>query len=151
MTYQWKSGARIRADAQVAGAVMERLEQTCGLTAKTLLDASRPPSAPLHDVFEWDDAKAAEAYRLDQSGHLIRCITVTPENQDAEPVRAYFICSEDEAKYKNITAILTDPDSRTQLFKTAMNELLVFKNKYQQLEQFDRIVQDIDQLTEESQ
>ena len=33
------------------------------LTNKIVVDAARSPDSPLHGLFEWDNAKAAAAYR----------------------------------------------------------------------------------------
>ena len=74
MTYKWKPSSRIGINAETAGAVMDSLEQRGALTAKNLLDESRPAEAPLHNEFEWDDIKAAEEYRLQQARHIINCL-----------------------------------------------------------------------------
>ena len=56
MVYKWKSGARIKGDAQASGELFEQLANTPdGLTARTLLDANIPESAPLHSDYEWND------------------------------------------------------------------------------------------------
>ena len=45
--YKWKSGARIKGDAQASGELFEKLAATEeGLTAETLLQANKPNSAP---------------------------------------------------------------------------------------------------------
>jgi hypothetical protein len=41
-----------------------------------VLADARDPESPLHDCFEWDDAKAAAAYRIDQARVLIRSIEI---------------------------------------------------------------------------
>ena len=55
MVYKWKDAARIKSDAQTAGEICEKLEKNGGLTAKRLVDESRPEDAPLHKEFEWND------------------------------------------------------------------------------------------------
>ena len=89
MIYQWKSGSRIKADAQASGELMEKLSASEeGLTAQTLLDANRAENAPLHSEYEWNDTTAAEKYRLHQSGHFLRCILaveIQQEEQSEEP------------------------------------------------------------------
>ena len=44
------------------------------LDPRDVLKDARNPDSPLHDQFEWDDAKCGEAYRLDQARSLIRSI-----------------------------------------------------------------------------
>lgn len=46
------------------------------LTPAAVVDAARDESHPLHDRFEWDDSKAAEAHRLNQARVLIRSVRV---------------------------------------------------------------------------
>ena len=63
MVYKKKDGARLKTDAQTVGDILEKLEKNGGLTAKRLVDESRPEDAPLNKKKKWGDAKAAEAYR----------------------------------------------------------------------------------------
>lgn len=44
------------------------------LTPDAVVDDARDPRSPLHDQFEWDDAKAAHQYRLEQARELIRTV-----------------------------------------------------------------------------
>lgn len=39
-----------------------------------LVEASRSEDSPTHTLFEWDDAKAAEAHRVEQARRVIRLI-----------------------------------------------------------------------------
>lgn len=55
------------------------------LTAPMVLDSARPDNAPLHPYFEWDDATAAEEYRLEQARSLIRRVTFVVEPQGETP------------------------------------------------------------------
>lgn len=148
MVYQWKSASRIKADAQAAGAVFEQLEQTVGLTPKTLLDESRPEDAPLHGEFEWDDSKAAEAYRETQASFLIRMLCVAPENELEEvkqPVRAFFK-TQTASQYESVFTICAAPEKRTALFDVAKKELDAFVAKYSMLEEFAELFAEIARL-----
>ena len=86
MTYEWKSGTRLRADAQRVGEELERIEQR---DAAAVVRAARKSKGALHGCFEWDDSKASEAYRLEQARYLLRMVVVVeePEEKDAEPIR----------------------------------------------------------------
>lgn len=147
--YCWHTAARIKADANVAGQMFEKLEQTVGLTAETLLDANRPEDAPLHDEFEWDDSVAAEEYRKDQARHLIRCLQVKPSTEQVKPVRAYF--RTDAAEYDSLNVIFSKPDKTAALFEQALKELRSFNAKYaalRQAEQFAGLFGEVDRLLE---
>ena len=144
MVYKWNSAAHIKADAQKAGAVFERLSNTVGLTAKNVLDASRPPDSVLHKEFEWDDSAAAEKYRESQAAYLIRSICVTTE-QKAPPVRAFFKLEKD-ACYTHCASIFRDVEKTNSLFEIAKRELIAFQRKYYHLEQLQAIMAEIDKL-----
>lgn len=128
MIYQWKAAARCKADPQKAGEICEQLSATGGLTAARLVEVSRPEDAPLHDEFEWDDAKAANAYREDQARYIIRCLCVAPETTEKEPVRAFFKL--DAPTYTDITTICRNEDSLTALKLKALEELRAFERKF---------------------
>lgn len=138
MTYQWKSASRIKADAQTAGEICEQLESTVGLTAKTLLDASRPEDAPLHDEFEWNDSIAAERYREDQARHLIRSLCVAPDSSDSPTIRAFFTVSSDST-YENIQRIITIPKKRNSLLEMALSEFKAFEAKYNSIVELEPV------------
>lgn len=140
MVYQWKTASRIKADANEAGALFEQLEQTVGLTPKTVLDASRAAGTPLHEEFEWDDAAAAEQYRLHQAGHLIRCICTVTETGDGEssPVRAFFKTTETDG-YESISVVMKNENKLDQLLKKALKELESFERKYRQLSELSPV------------
>lgn len=144
--YKWKTGSQIKTNANIAGAVCEELEQTVGLTAQTLLDASRPDDAPLHGEFEWDDEKAAEAYRRTQARYIIRSLCVDAEVEGRiEPVRAYFMVT--ESRYENVSVVISEQKKRTAVLDMAMRELKAFERKYKQLVELQPIMDAIKQVT----
>lgn len=146
MVYHWKPCSHIRADATTAGIVMEELAKCGRLTAKNLLDESRPEGAPLHNEFEWDDATAAEEYRTSQARHIISCITVTNEESGVE-TRAFFNVSLCEPTYHPIETLLQSADGKDALFKTALKELAAFQRKYASLTQLETIFEEIGRLS----
>ena len=132
--------------------MLENLERTVELTPKTLLNASRPESAPLHNEFEWDDGIAAEHYREDQARHIIRAVVVKQEGSD-EPTRAFFCLSggdKPRTPYLSVSRILTSETLRERLRQTALKELMSFKNKYQKLDELACVFEAIDRFAERS-
>ena len=64
MVYEWKI-PKYRLPAQKAGEELERIERKHGVvTPRNVLEESRPGKAILHDLFEWNDSRAAERFRL---------------------------------------------------------------------------------------
>ncbi len=64
-----------KANVQLVREAMKQLIEVHGyMTAKQLLELARPKNSPLHVLFEWDNTKAAENFRLQQAGTFIRCV-----------------------------------------------------------------------------
>ena len=147
MVYKWCESARYSVDAQVVGDVCEDLDNKGELTAQNLVNVSRPESAPLHGMFNWNDAEAAELYRVEQGRHIIRCLVTVPENNEAT-TRAYYNIVTEERKYHSINTILREPDKYAELMKSALKELQVFRKKYAVLNELKPVFDAIDDVTE---
>lgn len=139
MVYQWKGAACIKADAQQAGLVCEQLEQTGGLTAKRLLDASRPVDAPLHDEFEWNDSEAAEKYREQQARHIINSLTIVVEEQPV--TRAFVNIRAAGPAYESINVIVKQEDKYAALLAQCKKDLQAFLQKYNQIRELAPIAE----------
>jgi len=61
---------------QVSAELLRIRKQSGVLTPPAVVAAARPPEAPLHGAFEWDDTSAAEQYRLAQARRLIRMVVL---------------------------------------------------------------------------
>lgn len=149
MIYSWKPTARIKADAQKTGEMCRELENTVGLTPKTLLEANREEGTLLHDEFEWNNDIAAEAYRETQARYIIRNLCATVEPSEKTPARAFFpiVCESSTTKnYESIDVILKSEDKSKELFNNAMKELNAFKAKYKQLTELQSVFEAIDQI-----
>src|SRR5262245_45008054 len=84
--YQFKPGywGPRTVPADTIGAELARMEATGGLTAKRVVEEARPPDAPLHDLFEWDVVKAAQAHWENQARMVIRSVEVVMEPKGPE-------------------------------------------------------------------
>ena len=146
MVFKWAKGSMFKVSAQVAGEVCADLEKQGKLTAKNLVDVSRPEDAPLHKVFNWDDAEAAELYRQEQGRLLIRCIVTVPEN-NVVSTRAYYNIVKQDPNYHSINVILEDQDKYEALLKKALLELKAFQKKYAVLESLKPVFDAIDEIS----
>lgn len=144
MVYAFKTGSFIKADAQAAGEMCEKLAADGRLTAKNLVDENRPEEAPLHNEFEWDNDLAADKWRDQQARHIIGSLIVKAEQR--EPVRAFFNITRNEPNYNHIETILESTDNTEKLLKTALNELIAFKKKYEMLEQLSKVFDAIEEV-----
>lgn len=141
MVYEWKPKSMIKANANVAGKMCEQLENTVGLTPENLLNANRAENSPLHDEFEWNDSIAAEKYRINQAGHIIRCLCVkieTVNNRNPEPVRAFFKLDTAE-NYESTTTIVKNISKYDELMIQARKELEAYLKKYSQIAELEPV------------
>ena len=153
MVYKYEYRAtKYKIPAQTAGEYLHDLsEKENGVTAERVLDVSRPKDALLHEVFEWDDSIAAEAYRLDQSRQFIgNIVVVKVKEEDTKPVRAFVNVSNIEhaerGVYKPIINALSDSQEREIVFANAVRELNIFREKYSRLTELQKVFDAIDSL-----
>lgn len=151
MVYEWVTGSKHKVSAQIAGEVCEELESQGRLTAKNLLDVSRPEDAPLHGEFEWDDSVAAEKFREEQARHVINSIKVVRteeenENENEPHIRAFFNLRRTEPEYESIQVILSDEDKYNELMKVAVRDLMAFERKYNKLKELSKVFDAINEV-----
>lgn len=139
--------------AHVAGEEIERIQERDGVVTKeTLLDESRPEEAPLHPAFEWNDALAAENYRLYQARSIINDIVVeVVRNDDGKTQKAPAFVNVVEgkhnpARYLSLDVALSKEDKRTAVLNNAKVELKSFRNKYANLTELAGVFAEIDKL-----
>lgn len=153
MIYRWREAAHIRGvEAQAAGEHLERLrKKNHGLTARVVVSDARDKKSVLHPAFEWNDRKAAEAFRLGQARHLIASVVVVRDDKTAaEPIRAFVVVENDgEQTYTSINVALTDPTMRAQVLARARTELEQWRTRYQELEEFAAVFSVIDKTVSE--
>jgi len=149
MIYQWRDGARVNLDAQTAGEEIERVRtaQNGRLAPLDLVEASRDPAAPLHPAFEWDNAVAAESWRVEQAKYLIRSIDVVMvSEQEQKSVRAFVSVKRDEDRsYTSVSHAMSDADLRKQVLDNALRELEAWRNRYAELVELANVFAAIDE------
>jgi hypothetical protein len=154
--YKWVEGCRLPLDPQIVGTELEKIRKKNkgNLTKEAVVAEAKNPLSPLHDGFEWDDDKAAEAFRLVQAGYMIRHVTVVfedPTDEIEHEIRAFVsVKQEDEEKvsYTSMQIAMEDPELRSQVFKQALDEINRWKTKYRHLTLFARIFGEIDAVND---
>lgn len=137
--YSIKDGFKVNHKyAQSAGEIMQELEAENRLTAKELVDVSRPEEAPLHDYFEWDNEIAAEKFREEQGRYLIRAIVEVEEPDDMPDTveltvvtKSFYNIGTNDENYYHINTIVREKDKAQQLLETAIRELRQFERRYE--------------------
>ena len=168
--FQFREGCQLRGDAQVVGEYLEAIRaKRQALTPEIVLADARAKRSPLHAFFEWDDSIAAERYRLDQAGHLIRAVVVTfdptepePDRQvqlvgvaarplaPARPVRAFLAIKGDDgaADYVGTSEAMADPSMRQQVLERAHAELNSVARKWRELRELGEVFGALDRVGE---
>lgn len=146
MVYKWAPGYYTRVNAQTAGEVCEQLSAENKLTAQSLVDASEPETAPLHNAFEWDNKVAGNEWRKYQARNIIHSLVIVRE--EAEPQKVYFNLDKQENEYTHIDVILSSEDDYKKMMANALRELVAFQRKYAKLSALKPIFDEIDKLTE---
>lgn len=91
--YVWRNGFPTKADATAFAQQLQTLKLDDGtVDIVDVLEANRPEGAPLHDDIEWDDAAAAQQYRLSYVRQAMGALRVIPvdlvREEPLQPVRA---------------------------------------------------------------
>lgn len=139
MVYSWKTYG-YKVPAQVVGEHLEKLQESGkAITAETVLESARDESSPIHDLFEWDDTVAAEAYRRGQASRVITNIHVEKKTTEGKTLklRAYVDTTmEKRGTFVNIEHAFKNVDTREIVLARAYNELRAFERKYRDLQEF---------------
>lgn len=154
-SYSWGSGVKYSVPADVVGHTLEGIEERDGkVTKKAFLEESRPEDAPTHSMFEWNDAIAAEKYRMVQSGKIINNLVVTVHSEEREePITAKALVNVEpeenkHASFISITTAMSSADTAEIVLKHALAELETFENKYRSLKELADVFAAIDKVRE---
>lgn len=146
--YSWADGYRPRVGrkaipAEVAAAEIERIErQNDGkVTPRLVVEASSPDDAVLHEMFEWDDAKAADTFRLRQASVMMSSIRVVIKEQERPvpsrvSIKPLGSAEDVHENHISIVTVRDSPDQRTQFL---LRELTRIQSILQRTEGFDEM------------
>jgi hypothetical protein len=144
---KWKSGCRINADAQKVADEILSIGQSASPTQ--ILDKARDENTELHKCFEWDDAKAAERWRIQQARTIVCNLVIKEEKEGADAPKQeirVFYKTDNDSGYKPTFLIVRDKDEYQKLLGRALAELNSFRAKYKALAELDGVFTAIDQL-----
>lgn len=133
-----------KADPQKIGAALAKItEQQKGrLTPPAVVDAARDNRHPLHKFFEWDDAIAAESFRLDQARTLIRSIRLVGEDDIEAPPAFLSVADKGGTSYRTYAEVMDSADLQNTVLAAAERDLAAFEKRYRQLADICEVIRD---------
>lgn len=144
--------------AEVLGQMVEDIVRRGEeVTPKLIVELGKPKSSPIHDIFTWDDKKAAEAHRLNEARHALSCLLViTSTGEDAHTEKALFniktvqVGDPNQARreYVQRSDVFSSEYVRLQIKQDALRELRLFREKYSSLgfEEFAPIYEAVENI-----
>lgn len=89
--WSWTESSSFAVEAEVAGKIVEQVRADVGEDnlPHRLVEEARPETHPLHRLFQWDDDKAAHAFRVNQARRVISSLRVQFAPHE-RPVPAFF-------------------------------------------------------------
>jgi hypothetical protein len=130
---------------------IERIKEKHGeLTAKVLLSESANPECVFHKYFNWNNADAAEKFRLGQARDLLRNLQVHVIS-DGQPkqLRVYEVVSVKDGSgvFKNIETF--SADDVDYVAQSVVKAITMYRDKLSNYEQFSTVVQHLNDAIEE--
>ena len=104
----WKSGCRISADAQKVADEILAIGNSA--TTAQILDKARDEQTELHKCFDWDDAEAAEKWRLQQARHIVCNLVIKEKSDTPRPEVRVFFKTDADSGYRPTVLIIQDKD-----------------------------------------
>jgi hypothetical protein len=98
---------------------IQSLENELGqLTPDAVLADAKSKASPLHTLFEWDKAKAAQAYWLDCAREVIRTVKMVVTTEQVTCRTVVYVRDPDagpDQGYRRVDALKSDPVSARQV------------------------------------
>ncbi len=114
------------------------------LSPALVVEVARDPEHPLHGRFEWDDTLAAEKWRLEQAGQLLR-VTFRPDPKKPVDLRAFVaVKGEDSATsdYVPTEEVAASEFGSELLLRSMKRDWQIFKRRYDHMAQFVAFIQE---------
>lgn len=105
-----------------------------------IVEYARKPNAELHRCFTWNDAEAANKYRIFEARQVVCNLIIRKEKgekQEPTPIRLFHKI--ENGHYKPLTLIVQNEDEYQSLLRQCSEALLALKRKYSNLSEFDEI------------
>lgn len=105
-----------------------------------IVEYARNPNAELHRCFTWNDAEAANKYRIYEARQVVCNLIVHKENgekQEPTPIRLFH--KTENGHYKPLPLIIQNEDEYASLLRQCKEALESIKRKYSSLSEYQEI------------
>ena len=147
--WQWVKGSRKpRKLAEALGKTLDALRSRKGrFAARDVVRAARSKSSPIHSLFEWNNARAAEMFREEQARGYIRSLVVVVEGDDggeiAVPVAVSFGPGDG---YTATEVVMSSTQLRARLIQQALEEAEGWRARYRHLKELAAVFEAIERV-----
>lgn len=158
MIYQWGTHKHA-ADPQEVGERIEQVAKRRDGVADTgaLLDDARDPQSPLHPLPEWDDYRAAEAFRRWQIRDAVASLIVVVEDSEGRERNspAFYNVNvtvgegeqaEKRRGYQPVSVVSSHEESRRSAAHELLGQLRGLQSRFDALEEFEPVWRAIDEV-----
>lgn len=105
-----------------------------------IVEYARKPNTELHRCFTWNDAEAANKYRIFEARQVVCNLIIRKENgekQEPTPIRLFH--KTENGHYKPLTLIVQNEDEYESLLRQCKEALESLKRKYSSLSEYQEI------------
>lgn len=153
MTYIFKGATRPTEESEAMGAYLQSLRREDGrLYTCDVVRTAREEDCVAHKCFQWDDALAADAHRLDQARKLITSVELVREAGEDKHITmpAFTHLRADRNGYRETEEVYAVPELRSSLVVQLKTDWLALKSKHDEviseLAEFDKFDEAVDAL-----
>jgi len=162
LAYKWKQGSRVKVKPTVAAKELDRLKAAAKKRKEPfgsahVVAAAKSTRNPLHGEFEWNNAKAAHAHRLEKARYIIRSLEVVVTKkvggkvQSSQTLRQYTSLgtgTEDgeDSQFHDTQDVLSDAEMRLQVLTKIWRQLVGLRRQYVDYKEFAEVWSAIDDV-----
>jgi hypothetical protein len=137
-------------DAEVVGREVEQIAAEHGsCSPRVFVDRARPAESPLHPLLIWDNAKAAEEYRINQARQVISRLRIVVKDRP-QPAPAFVhvavMPGGRPGGYVSTLRAMSDAEMREQALREALRQLDGLRRRHESLVELRPLWDAIDEV-----
>jgi hypothetical protein len=144
-------------DKSKRDAIAARLEKLAKLnggriTPDAVVRDAKDIKSPLHDQFTWDDAEAAQQWRLEQARQLIRSVRVEIQTQTRTVSTVRYVrdpSAGEQQGYVEVSKLRTERDLARDALKHELRVALAWADRAHKLAEVLDLAADIDAIKDQ--